>query len=175
MESVPSIGDFWKILLLRDDALMTIRRSRGGFSLSLRLFLLAGLIASIGVLAGGLAQAGRTTTSDRLQAAAASVTQAASGPWMKYLPRLSAGLVALSDRLNGAATAVESVQPPLGSRTSQAIRAFGAWASQPFLSLAAWLAGILPFVLAARLLGGQGTLRQQVSLLLLAFLPQALL
>jgi hypothetical protein len=82
---------------------------------------------------------------------------------------------AAADRLQGASEAIVSVQPPLGQNASQALRAIGAWASQPIIALTSWMTLLLPVLLVARLMGGRGSLRRQVSLVLLAFLPQALL
>jgi hypothetical protein len=174
MDASPSVGEFWKVLLLRTDAFESVRRSKAGLWLSLRLFVVAGLIASIGLLSSGLTDAGRSTFSDRLSTAAAALEHAAAGWPQQWTPNLAAAMSAAADRLQGAAAAIVSVQPPLGSGASQSLRAIGAWVGQPFLSLATWVAAMLPVLVAARLMGGRGSLRQQVSLILLAFLPQAL-
>jgi len=174
MDAPLSLGEFWKILLLRTETFEAVRRSQVSLWFSLRLFILAGLIASIGVLTSGLAEAGRTTFSDGLSTAAVSLEGTAAGWPSRFTPRLAAAIGAAADRLQAAAAAIESVQPPLGSSASQSLRAIGVWASQPFLQLAAWMAAILPVLLVARLMGGRGSLREQISLILLAFLPQAL-
>jgi hypothetical protein len=59
MDASPSPGGFWKALLLKTEFFDSIGRSKTGLWLSL--FVVAGLIASIGVLADGLAQAGQRT------------------------------------------------------------------------------------------------------------------
>lgn len=174
MDASPSLGDFWKILLLRPATIESVGQSKTGVWLSLRLFFLAGLIGSIGVLAGGLAEAGQATFADRLSAAASSLTAAASGWPQQWTPRLAAAAEATAGRLQAASDAIVAVQPPLGSGPSQALRAVGAWVSQPLLALTTWMTMMLPILLVARLLGGRGSLRRQVSLMLLAFLPQAL-
>jgi hypothetical protein len=174
MNAPLSVGDFWRFMLLRTEAFDGLRRSPGSLRLSLQLFLLAGLIGSIGILAGGLADAGQLATSDRFSAAAASVESTAAGWPSRFTPRLASAMTAIADRLEGAAAAVRSVEPPFGVQTSRTLRAIGIWFSQAFLSLTAWLTALLPLLLVTRLAGGPGSLRQQVSLILLAFLPQAL-
>jgi hypothetical protein len=174
MDASPSIADFWKILLLRTEAFDSVGRSKTGLWLSLRLFFLAGLIGSMGMLADGLAEAGQATFSDQLSTAAASMATAASGWPQRLTPQLAATMTTVAGRLQGAAETIASVQPPLGSGASQALRAVGAWVSQPILALTTWMTVLLPVLLAARWMGGRGSLRRQVSLVLLAFLPQAL-
>ena len=174
MNASLSIRDFWKFMILRPEAFDSLRGSPGSMWLSLRLFVLAGLIGSIGVLASGWAEAGQSSASDRLSAAASSV-ESAAGAWpSRFTPRLADAMTAIAARLEGAAAAIRSVEPPLGLQNSRALRALGTWLSQPFLSLTAWLTAVLPLLVGARLAGGRGSLRQQVSLILLAFLPQAL-
>jgi hypothetical protein len=175
MDASPSIGDFWKVLLLRTETMNEIGQSKTGVWLSLRLFFLAGLIASIGLLAGGLAEAGQVTFSDQLSIAASSLATTASVLPQRWTPRLASAMNAAADRLQGASEAIVSVQPPLGQNASQSLRAIGAWASRPILALTSWMTVLLPVLLVARLMGGRGSLRRQVSLILLAFMPQALL
>jgi hypothetical protein len=175
MDASPSIGDFWKVLLLRTETMNEIGQSKTGVWLSLRLFFLAGLIASIGLLAGGLAEAGQVTFSDQLSIAASSLATTASVLPQRWTPRLASAMNAAADRLQGASEAIVSVQPPLGQNASQSLRAIGAWASRPILALTSWMTVLLPVLLVARLMGGRGSLRRQVSLVLLAFMPQALL
>jgi hypothetical protein len=173
MDASPSLGSFWKVFLLKTEFFDSIGRSKTGLWLCLRLFVLAGLVASIGLVANGLAEAGQVTFSEQLSTAASSLT-VASGTLQQWTPQLAAAMTTLADRMQAAAAAIASVQPPLGTQPSAALRAIGAWASQPFLALAAWMSALLPVLLAARLMGGRGSLRLQVSLALLAFLPQAL-
>ena len=175
MDTSISLGDFWKFLLLRTSSFEALRRSPGSLWISLRLFVLAGLIGSIGVLTTGLAEAGRATLADRLSEAATSLETTAGKPLLSWTPRLASALTTAADRLDQAASALEAVQPPLGAAASQTLRTIGEWLSQPLLWLAAWMTLLLPLILAARLMGGRGSIREQVSLGLVAFLPQALM
>lgn len=174
MNASISPSEFWKFLLLRKEAFESVRDSSGALWLSLRLFFVAGLIGSIGVLTTGWAEVQTTTLADRLTDAAASLDETASKPLLGWTPRLASALTAVADVLESGASAIRSVQPPLGVPASQALRAVGAWLSQPLLALTAWMTALLPLMLVARLMGGRGSLRQQMSLGLLAFLPQAL-
>jgi hypothetical protein len=174
MQTSLSLREFWKVLLLRPEAFEAVRRSETGLWISLRLFVAAGLIASIGVVYGELRDLGGGSFSDHLASTAAAIDDTAAGWPGRWMPATAGALATAADRLAGAAAAIASVEPPLGPSASQALRAIGAWVSRPFAALATWLAAFLPLMLAARLIGGRGSLRQQTSLLLLGFLPQAL-
>jgi hypothetical protein len=174
MEASISLGEFWKFLLLRLPSYEAMRRAPNSLWIGLRLFVVAGLVASIGVLTTGLAEASQTTLAEQLSGAASSLDQAAECPVLAWTPRLASAITTTADRLRGAAAAVQAVQPPLGTSVSMSLRAVGAWLSQPLFSLTAWMIMFLPLILAARLMGGRGSIREQVSLGLLAFMPQAL-
>jgi len=175
MDASLRVVDFWKFLVLRNPSFEAVRQAPGSLWLSLRLFMLAGLIGTIGILTTGLAEAQRVTVADRLSAGAVSLDGAAENRLLRWTPRLASAMTIAADRMRQAAAAIEAVQPPLGSAASESLRAVGVWVSQPLLSLTGWLTVFLPLLVAARLLGGRGSLREQVSLGLLAFLPQALL
>ena len=70
---------------------------------------------------------------------------------------------------------VEQFNPPLGPRFSRVIRMFGAWISTPLNLLAGWAYFGLVLLVAAKLLGGTGTVRQHLIGLLLATAPLFLL
>jgi hypothetical protein len=174
MDSAIAPADFWKFLLLRTTSFEALRKTSGSLWISLRLFLIAGLIGSIGILTTGLAEAGQTTLADQLSNAATSLEDTAGKPFLSWTPGLASALTTLADWLDQAAAALVSVQPPLGTQASAMLRAVGAWLGQPLLPLTAWMALLLPLSLAARLMGGRGAIREQISLGLVAFLPQAL-
>jgi hypothetical protein len=81
---------------------------------------------------------------------------------------------ALAEKAQEASAFFISLQPPLGKDTSLVLRATGRWLQIPLMLLANWLTVSMIIFLAARLFGGKGSLREHVSLFLLAFLPQAL-
>jgi hypothetical protein len=135
-------------------------------AVSLGLALLAGLIAGLGQLTG---LAGDLTQPSPAERALESASAVAALP--ESLPGALSDIVEpiandVSTALSNLAHALQSVEPPLGHRVSQVLRALGAWVSTPFSLLANLLVFALPIALVARWLGGSGTLRNQMSLLL---------
>jgi hypothetical protein len=72
----------------------------------------------------------------------------------------------------GVSNSLRDASPPLGRLTSQYIRLFGGWIGLVLEWLTAWIAAGLGLWLFARWMGGQGSLRQHMSLFLLAVIPQ---
>lgn len=72
-------------------------------------------------------------------------------------------------------TAAENVQPPLGSRLSDAVRLGGEWLSSPMVFMADWFLFILVLMLVAKALGGRATLPQHLAAAALATAPAFLL
>jgi hypothetical protein len=68
----------------------------------------------------------------------------------------------------------ETLEPPLGARTSRLIRLFGRWLSMPFTSVSRWLFIALVALLVAKLLGGRATLAQHLAAVALAVGPAVL-
>ncbi|MCB0131235.1 MAG: hypothetical protein KDD78_10310 [Caldilineaceae bacterium] len=65
----------------------------------------------------------------------------------------------------------DRVEPPLGTRFSRVINLFGAWVATPFTVLAQWMLFGLVALLAAKSLGGRGTMTQHTVAMLLAAAP----
>jgi hypothetical protein len=70
---------------------------------------------------------------------------------------------------------VVRAEPPLGTRPSRIVRLGGEWLSAPLRLANDWLLFGLVLLLAAKLLGGRGTLPRHLSALLLAAAPLVLL
>jgi hypothetical protein len=68
-----------------------------------------------------------------------------------------------------------NAQPPLGVPLSRTIRLAGDWLDSPLEFAATWLFFVLALLLAARSLGGSGSLRQHLTAALLATAPAVLL
>jgi len=164
----------WRILMLDPGELRQHLSAPNAMAVSLGLAVVAGLIAGFGELTGVRADLTQPSAAERAQQSASAIAAIPGS-----LPEGIAGIVEpttseVSTVLTNLSTTLESVAPPLGARASQVLRTFGAWLSTPFNLLASLMVLTLPIVLVARWLGGTGTLRNQVSLLLLALLPQAL-
>ena len=167
-------GRAWRILMMDPGELRQHLSEPNAMAVSLSLAVVAGLIAGLGELTGVGADLTQPSAAERAQQSASAMAAIPGS-----LPEGIAGIVEpitseVSMVLTNLSTALESVEPPLGAQTSQVLRSFGAWLSTPFNMLAGLMVVTLPMVLVARWLGGTGTLRNQVSLLLLALLPQAL-
>lgn len=70
---------------------------------------------------------------------------------------------------------VEQYHPPLGVRFSRFMHMFGEWLATPFVLLANWALFVLMLLVAAKLLGGSGTIRQHLTGMLVAAAPLVLL
>jgi hypothetical protein len=100
MDASPSIGDFWKILLLRTATIESIGNRRPASGLAFACSSLR-LIASMGLLAGGLPRPGRRHSrlgcQRRRRRWRPSPRMAAD-----LTPRLASAMNAAADRLQGA-------------------------------------------------------------------------
>jgi hypothetical protein len=163
---------FWKILTLDPGTYSGIKNDPQGFATTLKVFAVVGLILAIGQLTAlsGIFQ--QRTAYQEMQDAAARLQAAADG---RFIPaRVSEPLNAFAQTLSEVAGVLEAGQPPLGKPVSEAIMILGQWLGSPFALLAGWLvAGAFVFI-CAKILGGQGSLREHMALVLLAFAPQVL-
>lgn len=163
---------FWKVLTLDTGAYDAIKNDPRGLATTLKIFAAAALILTIGQLAAlsGIGQ--EKNVYQELDDAAATLQGAVDGRFMPA--RISEPVDALAQTLSELAGVLEAGQPPLGKQASQAIIIVGQWLGSPFTLLASWLvAGAFVFV-CAKMLGGQGSLREHMGLALLAFAPQVL-
>lgn len=166
--------NYWKILSLDAEPFQTIKQAKDGVWYALRLFFLVALLASVGMLAVAGQQLDRPNLAERAEHWSGQAAALAERMPPVIGKPLSDLLMNASDRLSRAAQALRAVQPPLGMQPSRLIRLFGEWLLVPFTLLAAWMGAILPLLLVGRFMGARGGLRQQTSLLLLAFAPQIL-
>jgi hypothetical protein len=161
---------YWKILTLDKEAFMALKESEGSLWFSTRLFVVLALITSLGSLAriGNILE--EPTLAERLQQLAADTRVEVA----RFPPFLSDPLQKVASSMDQVAVNLIELQPPLGNRPSRIIRTVGRWLGIPLELLSGWMVAALAIWLVARLMGGQGTLRQHYSLLLMAFTPQVL-
>lgn len=79
------------------------------------------------------------------------------------------------DSLQAVRDELETLEPPLGTRPSRAIRLFGNWLATPFELLSSYLPLALVALLVAKALGGRATLPQHLVASALAVAPAWLL
>lgn len=163
---------FWKVLSLDVGAYDAIKMDPQGFATTLKIFFAVGLILTIGQLAALIGIRQETSAYQEMDDAATTLEAAVDG---RFTPtRVSEPVKAFAQALSDVAAVLEAGQPPLGKRASQAIIVVGQWLGSPFALLATWLvAGAFVFI-CAKILGGQGSLREHMGLALLAFAPQVL-
>lgn len=89
--------------------------------------------------------------------------------------QIDQGPTIVQDILGTAQSAVESVQPPLGTRFSRFLNLFGAWLATPFAVAAMYLPLLLVIFLVARGLGGKATIVEHLVLAALCAAPAFLL
>jgi hypothetical protein len=87
---------------------------------------------------------------------------------------MAAQLADVAAMLRSVESTLETVQPPLGVAPSRTLRLIGNWLATPFEMLSGWLGFVVIIWLFARFMGGQASITQHVSLLLLAAAPQVL-
>jgi hypothetical protein len=158
------------ILTLKSPAYSAIKMDENSVWIALRLFIIVAMLATIGQLSSVGAQLQKPDLSNFFDNMALRFEE------IGRLHPLLLGTVMgdLADKANEASALITSFQPPLGKDTSLVLRAAGRWLQTPLTLLANWLTVSMIIFLAARLFGGKGSLREHVSLFLLAFLPQAL-
>jgi len=168
---VPSLLTiYWKTLLLDSELFVTLKSVRNGFWSAIELFLVVGLLTTLGMLAPIRVMVQRPTLAERTNQLAAQVDSFASG----YPKLLAAPIQEVAASISNLARKFTEYQPPLGVRPSRVIRLIGEWLAAPLNLLGVWMGSLLGIWVVARLLGGQGSLREHLSLLLLAFAPQIL-
>lgn len=164
------LAQFWGVLTLEPAVYAAIKNNKNGVWIALRFFILAAVLATIGQLSsvGDLLQ--KPDVSDFFDKMALRFEG-----WGRLHPLLLGDAMSdLSGSMQETSAFFTSLQPPLGKDTSLILRASGRWLQTPLNLLAAWLTASMAIFAAARLFDGKGSLREHVSLFLLAFLPQAL-
>ncbi len=167
---MPSLWSAYpKVLSLSAAPFEAVRDARDGLWLSLRLFLLVALVANLAGLAAIPVEVTLPTLAERVDGLARRLER-----FIPMIPRLLAEpleeLVAGIDRVAGE---IRSIEPPLGVRPSRLLRLVGAWLERPLDLLASWLGLGVATWLAARFMGGRGSVREHLSLVLLAAAPLA--
>jgi len=164
-------SDFWNILKLDAIVFNKIGDDNVGLWTSLRLFLVISLLITFGGLVSSLSSEpqGIGTGIDSLEA---RVNQLLS---RKLPPSLENYVTNLSGSLQSISNTLEQYRPPLGKEASYTLRAIGKWISAPLTLLGGWMAAALAVFLVAKVLKGQGELRNHVNVFLLGFTPQILL
>ena len=164
-------SDFWNILKLDGKVINKIGDDKAGLWTSLRLFLVISLLITFGGFVASLST-GPKAVGNGLVALEARLDQLLT----RRLPSsLEDYVTNLSEKVESISTALEQYRPPLGREASYTIRSIGKWLSAPLTLLGAWMAAALAVFLVAKILKGQGELRNHVNVFLLGFTPQILL
>ena len=164
-------SDFWNILKLDGKVINKIGDDKAGLWTSLRLFLVISLFITFGGLVASLST-GPKAVGNGLVALETRLDQLL----MRRLPSsLEDYVTNLSEKVESISAALEQYRPPLGREASYTIRSIGKWLSAPLTLLGAWMAAALAVFLVAKILKGQGELRNHVNVFLLGFAPQILL
>jgi hypothetical protein len=163
---------FWRIITLRTPAYDAVKSDGLGFGTALRLFLAVGLFAALGQLLALQSVAQQKSIYEEMTSAAASLQARAEG---RFLPQsIATPLSAAAQWLGELAQVLKAGQPPLGKTLSQSLIIIGGWLASPFSALAVWLPAAVLLFICAKLLRGSGSMREHLSLVLLAFAPQVL-
>ncbi len=163
--------NYWKILKLDPEPFELAKQASDGIWFALKLFVVVALIAGLGKLTALGQVLERPTLAQQAGRVAQSIDEAAAGI---RLPRIAAAVSDVSGIFRTVETRLEAIQPPLGTSASRSLRLIGNWLASPFEMLASWLGFIIVIWLFARFMGGQASITQHVSLLLLAVAPQVL-
>jgi len=164
-------SDFWNILKLDGKVINKIGDDKAGLWTSLRLFLVISLFITFGGLVASLST-GPKAVGNGLVALETRLDQLL----MRRLPSSLENYVTnFSEKVESISTTLEQYRPPLGREASYTIRSIGKWLSAPLTLLGAWMAAALAVFLVAKILKGQGELRNHVNVFLLGFTPQILL
>jgi hypothetical protein len=166
------MATFWRVITFRGPAYEAVKADREGFSTALKVFIVVALIAALGQLLAlqGIAQ--HISIYERLSTAAANLQARAEG---RFVPDFIATPLRTAARWMGElAQVLEAGQPPLGKTLSQSLIVIGGWLESPFSALVLWLPAAVLLFVCAKLLRGAGSIREHVSLVLLAFAPQVL-
>jgi len=164
-------SDFWNILKLDGKVINKIGDDKAGLWTSLRLFLVISLFITFGGFVASLST-GPKAVGNGLVALETRLDQLLT----RRLPSSLENYVTnLSEKVESISTALEQYRPPLGREASYTIRSIGKWLSAPLTLLGAWMAAALAVFLVAKILKGQGELRNHVNVFLLGFTPQILL
>ncbi len=164
-------SDFWNTLKLDAIVFNKIGDDKVGLWTSLRLFLVISLLITFGGLVSSLSSEpkGIGTGIDSLEARLSQLSA------RRLPPSIENYVTNLSDRLQSISNTLEQYRPPLGKEASYTLRTIGKWLSAPLTMLGGWMAAALAVFLVAKVLKGQGELRNHVNVFLLGFIPQILL
>jgi hypothetical protein len=161
---------YWNVLTLAKEPFVSLKDREDSFWFALRFFLIIALLASFSSLLAFGSLSKEPALSSRLQQTATDIQNRID----RLPPMLRGPFQEIPTALDKVAGGLAEYQPPLGRTPSLAIHLVGQWLTIPLELLSAWMSSALAIWLIARLLGGQGSLRQHFSLLLLAFAPQLL-
>jgi hypothetical protein len=163
---------FWRVLIFRGEGYEGVKNDQQGFGTTLRIFIAVALIASLGQLLALRGTTSQQSFYEQLATAAASLQARAQG---RFVPEfIATPLNAAAQWMSEFSQVLEAGQPPLGKDLSQTLDKIGGWLSAPLNSLVIWLPGAVFLFICAKLLRGTGSVRQHLSLVLLAFAPQVL-
>jgi hypothetical protein len=164
------LGNFWQILTLNSEPFAALKQAKDGFWRAIQFFMIVGLIAGLGKWAALPAITDQSFLPKRLLQNAAQMT----GLEDSLLLPVALYLLDASDIMERIEAKMAALEPPLGKIPSRIIRLVGNWLVTPFELLTPWFGFMLALWVVAKLLGGQGTLPQHLTLLTLAAAPQVL-
>jgi hypothetical protein len=177
------------ILRLETEPFLAIKQAQDGLWWALKLFFVISLILGLGKWVALGEALGQATLAEQVQTLASQVERTGTqveqaganmtGLSEQLLGELIRGIGSfltgdVTEFLTGLETQVIALEPPLGVRPSRIVKLFGDWLSTPFQLMANWLPFTLLVLVIAKLWGGQGTLREHLSLAALAVAPQLL-
>lgn len=159
------------VLMLKTEAFEALRDARNGLVQAMRLFVLVGLFAGLGSCASGL----RPPPS--MESIGPQIDQFIDlwGQVSNLPPRETQVMGELFKRFAEVFLRIASTPPVIGELPARLLAAFGSWLGTPFRWLAIGFNYTLAVLLAAKLLGGTGTLAQHFSLTVLFATPFALM
>jgi|GEM_PF-6949329 len=166
------------ILKLQRETFYDIKRSRNGFRISIKLFVIICLIGSLGQWFGVgtiLRQSTLPEQIHQLVALIEDIDQNIPG-WLpqKMGENLSNFTQDVAEVVRKIEDKTTDFMPPLGARTSRVINIVGEWLETPLQIMAKFLGLSLILLLVMKLMGGEGTLSQHISLTMLAIAPYVL-
>ena len=172
--TLPIWKNYWKILLLDREPFEKLLGKRDAVWFALKICLLVGLVAGLGKF-GAIPQIRQQTGLiqwlDTLTARVETIPENLP-PFLAQIAeqpvyRLLQGIAQFQATLR-------TFEPPLGRVASGLVRLVGSWLATPLFIMSLWLPGILFVSVCAKWMGGPASLRQCLSLGLLALAPQAL-
>ncbi len=154
------------VLTLETAAFEEMRDARDGIRRALLLIAVISLIVAFPTFVGEFVQGWRPFDAARARAEAEAALQPLSPALGPMLDNVRAGL--------NIGLEVAALPPRLPRPLAHTLQALGRYLSSPFAWVGGWLSYLLWVMLAAKLMGGRGGIRQMLATTSLYSIPQAL-